>query len=132
MSAFFSASNNGWQLYKLGDDQSVTQWTADAIGAVRPLNPFDLTAFNGSVWFDGDTGGGQGRQLYKLGSDGSVTLGPPSSESTRSPRPQTAYFRTPSTRPASMISPFSMMHCGSPGSPPIKAYSCTSWEMMAA
>src|SRR5262249_55619412 len=74
MSAFFSASNNGWQLYKLGDDQSVTQWTADAIGAVRPLNPFDLTAFNGSVWFDGDTGGGQGRQLYKLGSDGSVTL----------------------------------------------------------
>src|SRR5262245_50604386 len=74
MSAFFSASNNGWQLYKLGDDQSVTQWTADAIGAVRPLNPFDLTAFNGSVWFDGDTGGGQGRQLYRLGSDGSVTL----------------------------------------------------------
>src|SRR5262249_27759474 len=73
MAAFFSASNNGWQLYKLGEDQSVTQWTADAIGAVRPLNPFDLTAFNGSVWFDGDTGGGAGRQLYKLGSDGSGT-----------------------------------------------------------
>src|SRR5262249_26007509 len=132
MSAFFSASNNGWQLYKLGDDQSVTQWTADAIGAVRPLNPFDLTAFNGSVWFDGDTGGGAGRQLYKLGSDGSVTQWTAIIGINPFPRPQTAYFRTPSTCPSSMISPFSIMHCGSPGSPPIKAPNCTSCEMMAA
>src|SRR5262249_42508939 len=70
MAAFFSAANVTFQLYKLGDDQSVTQWTAINTGGLG-LTPFDLTAFDGNVWFDGDTG--QGRQLYKLGFDGSVT-----------------------------------------------------------
>src|SRR5262249_17251136 len=67
-----SAANVTFQLYKLGDDQSVTQWTAINAAGLG-LTPFDLTSFNGSVWFDGDTGGGAGRQLFKLGSDGSVT-----------------------------------------------------------
>src|SRR5215467_4054066 len=69
-SAFFIASpspGGGDQLYKLGADQSVTQWTA-----INNLNPFDLTEFDGNVWFGGRTAT-QGNQLYKLGFDGSVT-----------------------------------------------------------
>jgi len=51
-STFFNASNpaNGGQLYKLGADQSVTQWTA-----ILNLNPVDLTEFDGNVWFAGNT-----------------------------------------------------------------------------
>jgi len=45
----------------------VTQWTA-----IANLAPFDLTEFDGNVWFSGNTAT-QGVQLYKLGFDGSVT-----------------------------------------------------------
>src|SRR5262249_43889005 len=66
-STFFHAFNGSTtELYKLGADQSVTQWTAIA------LNPIDLTEFDGNVWFRG-TSATQGNQLYKLGFDGSVT-----------------------------------------------------------
>src|SRR6266516_2837047 len=68
-STFFSAFNGSTiQLYKLGADQSVTQWTA-----IDNLFPFDPTEFDGNAWFAGDTGGAEGRQLYKLGFDASVT-----------------------------------------------------------
>jgi hypothetical protein len=72
-SAFFTAFNNNsqWQLYKLGNDQSVTLWTAINAGTFG-FDPFDLTEFNGNVWFDG-LNATEGRQLYKLGFDGSVT-----------------------------------------------------------
>src|SRR5262249_45584866 len=67
-SAFFQAFNGSTtQLYKLGADQSVMQWTA-----IDNLSPFDLTEFDGNVWFGGNTAT-QGNQLYKLGFDGSVT-----------------------------------------------------------
>src|SRR6266436_2937281 len=79
MAAWFNANSssvaNLFQLYKLGSDESVTQWTAnpgDAGQANQGLDPFDLTAFNGAVWFNGETTS-QHDQLYKLGSDGSVT-----------------------------------------------------------
>ena len=49
-SAFFTATspNAGIQLYKLGADQSVTQWTA-----IDNIAPTDLTEFDGNVWFAG-------------------------------------------------------------------------------
>src|SRR5262249_27020101 len=75
-SAFFTAFNgSSTQLYKLGADQSVTQWTALNTGPGHGLTgPPDLTEFDGNVWFNGDTSfGTQGRQLFKLGFDGSVT-----------------------------------------------------------
>jgi len=67
-STFFHATNGSTtQLYKLGADQSVTQWPA-----IGNLSPVDLTEFDGNVWFRGNTAT-QGQQLYKLGFDGSVT-----------------------------------------------------------
>src|SRR5260221_1536147 len=79
MAAWFNANSssvaNLFQLYKLGSDESVTQWTAnpgDAGQANQGLDPFDLTAFNGAVWFNGETTS-QHEQLFKLGADGSVT-----------------------------------------------------------
>src|SRR5262249_10389108 len=79
MAAYFSANNSvnndNWQLYKLGDDQSVTQWTAiNNMGAGFGFLPLDPTLFNNAVWYDGNAGGVEGRQLYKLGADGSFTL----------------------------------------------------------
>src|SRR5260221_2773549 len=78
-SAWFNANTNlgGFQLYKLGSDESVTQWTALAGTPVFPsvdqgLNPQDLTFFNNAVWFNGQTLA-SGQQLFKLGNDGSVT-----------------------------------------------------------
>src|SRR5262249_32331043 len=78
MAAYFSANNsvlnNNWQLYKLGDDQSVTQWTAiNNMGAGFGFLPLDPTLFNNAVWYDGNTAT-QGRQLYRLLPDGSFTL----------------------------------------------------------
>src|SRR5262249_8378075 len=78
MAAYFSANNsvnnNNWQLYKLGDDQSVTQWTAiNNMGAGFGFLPLDPTLFNNAVWYAGNTAT-QGRQLYRLLPDGSFTL----------------------------------------------------------
>jgi ELWxxDGT repeat protein len=80
MAAWFNANStpatNIHQLYKLGDDGSVTMWTANPGDNTEPdqgLNPFDLTLFNNAVWFSGETSS-DGNQLYKLGADGSVTL----------------------------------------------------------
>ena len=69
MTAWFSASSagSGTQLYKLGNDESVTKWTDPGFS----LNPQDLTFFNNAVWFGGETA--TGLQLFKLGADGSVT-----------------------------------------------------------
>jgi hypothetical protein len=80
MAAWFSAQPDdllGSQLYKLGSDGSVTQWTALPGFPVPPndtfgLNPLDLTFFNDAVWFNGQTPA-NGSQLFKLGNDGSVT-----------------------------------------------------------
>src|SRR5215831_5267445 len=72
MAAWFTATIGGsTQLYKLGVDENPTQWTANP-GSGGGLNPQDLTAFNGAVWFSGDTPE-LGQQLFKLGADGSVT-----------------------------------------------------------
>src|SRR6266446_2843193 len=74
-SAWFSANNgSGFQLYKLGFDESVTQWTANPgnAGLGLGLDPRDLTVFNNAVWFTGQTPS-NGEQLFKLGNDGSVT-----------------------------------------------------------
>src|SRR5262249_51465697 len=129
MAAYFSANNsvnnNNWQLYKLGDDQSVTQWTAiNNMGAGFGFLPLDPTLFNNAVWYDGNSGAAGGRQLYKLGADGSVTLwtalNPGGGGLFPNPIPQ------PQPPLSTWISPFSIMHCGSTGKPPIKAISCTS------
>jgi hypothetical protein len=70
---WFSGFDAGqYQLYKLGSDGSVTQWTANP-GAGLGLEPADKTVFNDALWFRGDTPA-NGPQLYKLGDDGSVTL----------------------------------------------------------
>ena len=74
MAAWFSATTAGgpFQLYKLGFDESVTQWTADPGSGGTGLAPQDLTFFNSAVWFGGVTLA-NGLQLFKLGNDGSVT-----------------------------------------------------------
>src|SRR5262249_58443170 len=63
----------GNQLYKLGFDGSVTQWTAINPGG-GGLDRGPSSEFNGALWFGG-AAAGQGNQLYKLGHDGSVTKG---------------------------------------------------------
>src|SRR5262249_53957823 len=73
--AWFSGNTAGAlgrQLYKLGSDGSVTQWTA--INGLSPSadNNESFTTFNDALWFTGNTPT-QGAQLYKLGNDGSVT-----------------------------------------------------------
>jgi hypothetical protein len=73
--AWFSATDNAlgdMQLYKLGSDGSVTQWTANPGLMGSGLTPLDLTGFNNSVWFGGVTPA-NGFQLFKLGNNGSVT-----------------------------------------------------------
>ena len=73
-SAFFQANNGSTsQLYRLGADQSVMQWTANP-GIGFGLAPNDLTEFDGNVWFRGYDTAAQSLQLFKLGNDGSVTL----------------------------------------------------------
>src|SRR5215471_8769895 len=79
MTAWFSAYSTPFtgirQLYKLGDDGSVTKWTADPGNGAFPtegLDPSDLTFFNNAVWFGGETSN-SGYQLFNLGNDGSVT-----------------------------------------------------------
>jgi len=62
----------GFQLYKLGFDGSVTQWTTINPSLFVPNQDPGFTTFNNALWFDGFTGA-QGFQLYKLGFDGSVT-----------------------------------------------------------
>jgi len=62
----------GAQLYKLGFDGSVTQWTASPDFTPRAGTAGQFTEFQGALWFTA-TAPGQGGQLYKLGNDGSVT-----------------------------------------------------------
>jgi hypothetical protein len=75
-------TGSGNQLFKLGSDGSVTQWTNIHLG----LNGLfgdnqdpDLTFFNNALWFNGtiaggvNSGGNELKQLFKLGADGSVT-----------------------------------------------------------
>jgi ELWxxDGT repeat protein len=70
---WFSGSTGGQeQLYKLGNDGSVTKWTANN-GSGAGLRPQNMTVFNDALWFAGDTPT-HGQQLFKLGADGSVTL----------------------------------------------------------
>jgi len=71
MAAYFSATSvaSGFQLYKLGFDDSVTKWTS--IGT--DLSPNDMTVFNNALWFNGFDSTITQNQLYKLGNDGSVT-----------------------------------------------------------
>src|SRR5262249_34304449 len=66
-----NAPGQGAQLYKLGNDGSVTKWTAINTGGVG-LQPQNMFEFAGALWFNGNTGAG-GPQLFKLGADGSVT-----------------------------------------------------------
>ena len=65
------APGQGRQLYKLGNDGSVTKWTALSTGLAGGLDPLVPFVFNDAVWFNGNTA--SGRQLFKLGNDGSVT-----------------------------------------------------------
>src|SRR5262249_28056329 len=67
------APGQGFQLYKLGNDGSVTKWTAINPGGGNGLFPSNLTDFNNAIWFRRTTAI-QGHQLLKLGADGSVTL----------------------------------------------------------
>src|SRR5262249_11173639 len=62
----------GAQLYKLGFDGSVTQWSASPDFTPRAGTAGQFTPFQGALWFTA-TAPGQGGQLYKLGSDGSLT-----------------------------------------------------------
>jgi len=66
-----AAPGQGRQLYKLGNDGSVTKWTALSTGQPMGLDPLVPFVFNDAVWFNGNTA--SGRQLFKLGNDGSVT-----------------------------------------------------------
>jgi len=73
---------HGFQLFKLGNDGSVTQWTDIGPG----LNPVPVSAlandpdstplstFNNALWFSANNPTNGGRELYKLGADGSFTF----------------------------------------------------------
>ena len=72
---------NGFQLYKLGNDGSVTQWT-DIGGGLNPRpvstvaddpDSTPLSVFDNALWFRGDNPT-LGNELYKLGADGSFTF----------------------------------------------------------
>src|SRR5262249_6374429 len=106
----------GFQLFKLGFDGSVTQWTA--IPGVS-LNPQDLTGFNGNEWFNGATAT-QGNQLYKLGFDGSVTKW-------TAINPGGAAYSSVNNQTLLL----SIMHCGSMASR-VQTLSYTSWDLTAA
>src|SRR5262249_30155926 len=67
------APGQGFQLYKLGNDGSVTKWTAINPGGGDVIFEYDLTCFKNAMWVRGTTAM-QGDQLFKLGADGSVTL----------------------------------------------------------
>ena len=72
-----AAPGQGNQLYKLGFDGSLTQWTAINPNGMNPrgngFDPLDLTEFAGALWIDGIASDALGPQLYKLGNDQSVT-----------------------------------------------------------
>src|SRR5262249_19934326 len=63
-------TNQGRQLYKLGFDGSVTQWTA-TVNLDPVVGGVSFPVFDNAMWFNGTDF--QGGQLYKLGFDGSVT-----------------------------------------------------------
>jgi ELWxxDGT repeat protein len=69
---------NGNQLFKLGADGSVTQWTD--IGTdlePRPLSTgvdsIPLSVLDNALWFQGNSPT-SGNELFKLGADGSFTF----------------------------------------------------------
>ena len=106
---------NGTQLFKLGNDGSVTKWTSIGIG----LEPIDMTIFNNALWFNGLAGPGQ-FQLFKLGNeDGSVTK----------------WTADPGGGglTAARFDPFSTVHYGlMVRLLPPKAISCSNWETTVA
>jgi len=73
---------HGFQLFKLGNDGSVTKWTDIGDG----LNPIPvstdaedpdstpLSTFNNALWFNARNPANGGVELYKLGADGSFTF----------------------------------------------------------
>src|SRR5215813_11852445 len=71
----------GRQLFKLGADGSVTQWTAVPGGFNPELvsqvagdpDSTPSSIFDNAAWLQG-TSTATGTELYKLGADGSVTL----------------------------------------------------------
>jgi ELWxxDGT repeat protein len=69
---WFTASkpDQGTELWKLGADGSVTQWTDINPGAAS-ASPRDFFEFENALWFRAD--GDDGNELYKLSADGSVT-----------------------------------------------------------
>jgi len=83
---------HGQQLFKLGADGSVTQWTdigtnlnpIPVSAAAEDPDSTPLSTFNNALWFSANNPNG-GNELYKLGADGSFTFwkdinpGPPSS-----------------------------------------------------
>src|SRR5262249_1190850 len=72
---------SGAQLFKLGADGSVTQWTAVSGGfnpllvsqAADDLDSTPSSIFENAAWLQGNSTA-TGTELYKLGADGSVTL----------------------------------------------------------
>src|SRR5262249_38519438 len=117
--AWFSGSTatQGNQLFKLGFDGSVTQWTA--VNNLNPHAPFDnegFTTFHDALWFTGNAPG-QGEQLYKLGNDGSVA--------------KWTGFTTGGGgwNPAELFVFDDALWFS--GQMPLKANSCSSWERMA-
>src|SRR5262249_49147593 len=77
---FDGGAPSGFELYKLGADGSVTQWTAG--GSLNPRLVSEAAAdpdstpssiFENAAWLQGNDPVA-GNQLFKLGADGSVTL----------------------------------------------------------
>jgi hypothetical protein len=72
---WFEGSDAGQaQLYKLGNDGSVTKWTdiGNGLNPV-PVNSTPLSVFDNALWFQGQNPT-LGTELYKLGADGSFTF----------------------------------------------------------
>jgi len=77
----FDSTTGQNQLYKLGNDGSVTKWT-DIGNNLSPIpvstaaqdpDSTPLSTFDNALWFSANNPN-SGNELYKLGADGSFTL----------------------------------------------------------
>jgi len=72
---------HGFQLFKLGNDGSVTQWTdigtnfnpVPVSAATQDPDSTPVSVFDNALWFRGNNPM-LGTELYKLGADGSFTF----------------------------------------------------------
>jgi ELWxxDGT repeat protein len=103
-------AGQGEELWKLGTDGSVTQWTDINPGA-GSSDPDEATVFNNALWFRA-VRPDVGAELFKLGADGSVTFWADINPA-RPVRPRTSSPRSPAPCGSKPPGPARAPRCGS-------------------